>query len=448
MSPVRLRIPRRLLDVVRTDLARPHAVAYERVGFLTCRLGTASDGELLVLATNYLPVDDTHYLCDKAVGAKINGDAIRAAMQHVLDTGDGLLHVHGHEGRGIPSLSPTDRRELPRLVQSLRIVGPDAAHGVLLLSNNQCTSWIWVPGAVEHAVPEAIMVVGYPANLVFPGLPAMDESAERFSRQSFLGRGGQTAIARARVGIVGLGGGGSHIAQHLAHLGTRHIRLLDADVVEDSNLNRLVGATAADAATATPKVEVMRRIMKALTPDAEVHIHHGRWQERPDLLRGCDIVFGCVDTFAERRELEIACRRYLIPYIDIGMDVHKVGDAPPRMAGQVILSMPGGPCMFCLGFLNDERSAQEASRYGAAGSRPQVVWANGVLASSAVGIAIDILTDWSGKVDRVVYLSYDGNGGTVEPHVRVRYPSWPATCPHHTSADVGDPVAPPTGGTH
>ncbi len=437
---VRLRIPRHLLERVRADLARHHRVASERVGFLACRLGAASDDELLVLARDYLPVADAHYLEDKRVGARIGSDAIRAAMQHVLDTEDSLLHVHEHGGLGIPRLSPTDASELPRLVQSLRVVGPGAAHGILLLSNEQATAWVWLPGALEPVVPAAITAVGYPIQLIQPELPALDEVAERFSRQSFLGRGGQTAIARARLGVVGLGGGGSHVAQQLAHLGAQHLRLFDGDVVEDSNLNRLVGATAADAGAEAPKVEVMRRVVTGVTPDADVRVHQGRWQDHPELLRGCDILLGCLDSFAERRELEIACRRYLIPYIDIGMDVHKVGDAPPRMGGQVILSMPGQPCMFCLGFLNDQRLAQEASQYGAAGSRPQVVWANGVLASSAVGVAIDLLTGWSGNRNRLAYLSYDGNAGTVEPHVRLRYPSWPATCPHHSGADVGDPA--------
>ena len=40
-----------------------------------------------------------------------------------------------------------------------------------------------------------------------------------------------------------------------------------------------------------------------------------------------------------RHELEVACRRYMMHYIDIGMDVH--GQAPPVIGGQVILSSPG-----------------------------------------------------------------------------------------------------------
>ena len=49
-----------------------------------------------------------------------------------------------------------------------------------------------------------------------------------------------------------------------------------------------------------------------------------------------------------RRELEIACRRYLMHYIDIGVDVH--GEDRPVIGGQVMLSSPGGPCMTCMGF--------------------------------------------------------------------------------------------------
>ena len=45
------------------------------------------------------------------------------------------------------------------------------------------------------------------------------------------------------------------------------------------------------------------------------------------------------------------------------------------LAGQVILSMPGEACMWCMGFLDDEKMAFEDQRYGDAGDNPQVVWA-------------------------------------------------------------------------
>jgi hypothetical protein len=202
---------------------------------------------------------------------------------------------------------------------------------------------------------------------------------DRFSRQSFLGDNSQEIIERAVVGITGLGGGGSHIVQQLPHVGFLNYRIYDGDVAEDSNLNRLIGANEDDPAEQTSKIEIAKRMIRGLRVKAVVDAYDCRWQDNPEPLRGCDLVFGCVDGFSERRELEACARRYLIPLIDIGLDVHCVGNEPPRMGGQVILSMPGGPCMFCLGFLNERALARDGERYGDAGKRPQVVWPNGVL---------------------------------------------------------------------
>lgn len=262
---------------------------------------------------------------------------------------------------------------------------------------------------------------------------------ERFSRQSFLGAHSQAGIERAIVGVVGLGGGGGHIVQQLANVGFMNYRLFDGDVADESNLNRLVTATEDDVAAGTLKVELARRRIHSIRRAANVETFPCRWQERPEPLRGCDIVFGCVDGFAERRELEVACRRHLIPLVDIGMDVHIVGDEPPRMGGQVILSVPGAPCMTCLGFLNEANLAREAGHYGDAGPRPQVVWPNGALASTAVGVAVDLLTDWTRSPRGAVYLMYDGNAGTITPHPRLQYHDG-SPCPHFPPDEVGAPV--------
>src|SRR5437879_6710362 len=80
------------------------------------------------------------------------------------------------------------------------------------------------------------------ANRVF-GFFNKQNNSERYNRQSFLGPSAQDIFSRAKVGIVGLGGGGSHINQQLAHIGFRGVVLCDDDRVEWTNLNRLVGAT-------------------------------------------------------------------------------------------------------------------------------------------------------------------------------------------------------------
>ncbi|HHT9147115.1 MAG TPA: HesA/MoeB/ThiF family protein, partial [Candidatus Wunengus sp. YC61] len=241
------------------------------------------------------------------------------------------------------------------------------------------------------------------------------------------------------VGIIGLGGGGSHIVQQLAHIGFLNYVIIDPDTVDLSNLNRLVCCTLKDAQNKEPKINVAKRTILELHPTAIVKAYQGRWQEQPLLLRDCDVLFGCVDGFSERRELEAGARRFLIPYIDIGLDVNHVPPEPPVMAGQVILSMPGEPCLSCVGFLTEDKLAKEAEKYGDAGINPQVIWVNGVLASTAVGIAVDLITDWTTRQRQVVYLSYEGNKNILEPHMRLKYRDIKESCRHYPADQVGEP---------
>jgi hypothetical protein len=261
---------------------------------------------------------------------------------------------------------------------------------------------------------------------------------KRYSRQSFLGEAGQAAIEKTRVCVSGLGGGGSIIAPELAHLGFHNIALFDADYGDETNLNRTMTLVEADIAAGTLKVEAAKRRILEINPRANVEIYACRWQEKLEIVQASDLVFGSVDSFSERQQLEACCRRYLIPYIDIGMDIHSAGEGPPGMGGQVILSMPGYACMFCMGFLTEEKLGREAAHYGAAGGKPQVVWANAVLASTAVGIAVDLLTGWTQSVRGAIYLSYRGNTGTVTPHSRL--PHIPKVCVHYPVDEVANPV--------
>ncbi|HWZ84107.1 MAG TPA: ThiF family adenylyltransferase [Terriglobales bacterium] len=261
---------------------------------------------------------------------------------------------------------------------------------------------------------------------------------ERSKRQSFLGSQSDRVLGDCSVAIVGLGGGGSHIAQQLAHLGVGSFFLIDPDLVEESNLNRLIGGTVEDATKKTLKTLVASRLVRGINPLAQVVCLDGKWQEFHQILRGSDIIFGCLDTYRDRYELEITARRYLLPYIDIGMDVHEV-EGRFSVSGQVILSMPGSLCMRCLGFLREDLLAREAENYAAAGGRPQVVWANGALASAAVGVFTQLFTPWHEGHAECVYLEYDGNNQTVATSNRLAHMRG-KQCPHFLQfSDLGDP---------
>lgn len=261
-----------------------------------------------------------------------------------------------------------------------------------------------------------------------------------FSRQSFLGSHSDKDLWDTRVAIVGLGGGGSHVAQQLAHLGVGIFRLIDPDVIEASNLNRLVGATQADVDMARPKVEILSRTIQAIRPGASVVQAQKKWQESDCLIKDAHVVFGCIDGYQQRDFLESAARRYGIPYIDIGMDVSEVALDHFAVAGQVIVSRPGGPCMRCIGFLTPERLAREENDYGDAGINPQVIWTNGTLASIAVGEFIKLRTPWFPASEAYVWLELDGNNQTVINSHQPDYKTVPDVCPHHGGPDgFGDP---------
>ncbi len=261
---------------------------------------------------------------------------------------------------------------------------------------------------------------------------------ERSLRQSFLGANSDFIFRQAIVGITGLCGGGSHIAQQLAHVGFRRFRLFDSDYTDHRNLNRMIGSRPADASSKRPKPNVIADLIMSIQPEAEVELFPCRWQDAHTAMRDCTLAFGCVDSFSQRDELEAYCRRFLLPYIDIGMDVHERADVGYSISGQVITSLPGGPCMRCMGFITEEQLAREAEQYGAAGDRPQVIWPNGILASTAVGIAVSLLTPWMPAGEIVPFVEYDGNRHSLRASSVlgeiVQHP-----CRHYPTLEVGDP---------
>ena len=434
---IKFKIPKQIHLEMLEDLKKKHSFAYERVGFLFTTSKLLSDNTLLILAKDYVPVDDADYIEDNTVGAKINGTAIRKTMQRLFDQKEGCFHVHLHSHTGTPSPSFIDKESLPLIIESFLNISSNQPSGVLILSEDSFYSSIKYANETRFITPEMISVIGYPLSFLFP-MTKKSIRKKTLERQSFLGTLSQLYFENIKVGIVGYGGGGSHIGQQLAHLGIRNVLVFDNDKIEETNLNRLIGAWFKDIKDNILKTSIAKRVINKINPTANVNCIESRWQDNADLLQSCDVVFGCIDSYIARKELEAECRRYLIPYIDIGMDVHKLKDASSAISGQIILSMPGAPCLSCLGFLTEQKMVIEAAKYGNVGGNPQVVWANGVLASTAVGIFVDLITGWSKTTDKLFYLSYDGNLGKLDDHPRLKF--CPQNCTHFPLTQIGKPI--------
>lgn len=163
-----LRMTASLVDDIRADLTRPHPFAFERIGYVLCRIGNQGSAQPILLPFEHLRVDDGHYIPDHAVGARISGAAIRSVMERVLNHRVAALHVHMHDHEGVPRYSGVDLAEYPKHVQAMRNVGSDLPHGALLLSRDSAAALVWIPSDSRPAPGGRIVMLGRPA-LFEPG---------------------------------------------------------------------------------------------------------------------------------------------------------------------------------------------------------------------------------------------------------------------------------------
>jgi adenylyltransferase/sulfurtransferase len=121
-----------------------------------------------------------------------------------------------------------------------------------------------------------------------------------YSRQILLkeiGPQGQARLNSARVLIVGLGGLGSPVMQYLAGAGIGFLGLIDADVLDASNLHRQPIYALAN--IGKPKADLARAAIAAINPAVQVETHatHFNADNALELIRRHDIVVDCSDNF-------------------------------------------------------------------------------------------------------------------------------------------------------
>jgi molybdopterin/thiamine biosynthesis adenylyltransferase len=143
---------------------------------------------------------------------------------------------------------------------------------------------------------------------------------DRYTRQSTLreiGEQGQRQLLASSVAIVGCGALGTHIADGLVRAGVGHVRVIDRDLIELSNLQRQVLFDEADVAAGLPKAvaaaDKLRRINSQVQVEAVVA------DVNPDnveaLLGDVALVLDGTDNFETRLLINDACVKHDIPWI-------------------------------------------------------------------------------------------------------------------------------------
>ena len=133
------------------------------------------------------------------------------------------------------------------------------------------------------------------------------------------GRGAVVRLAAASVAVVGVGGVGSWVVEALARSGVGRLRLIDADDVCESNVNRQLPAI--EGSFGQPKVALLRDRVKAINPDCQVEavVEFVTTASLERLLDGgFDLVIDACDSFRSKLEMIVWCRRRKLPILVSG----------------------------------------------------------------------------------------------------------------------------------
>jgi hypothetical protein len=228
------------------------------------------------------------------------------------------------------------------------------------------------------------------------------------------------------------------VIQQLAFLGVGMMNVIDADRVETTNLNRLIGAkpsrsrrTISDRIlrrhrgdVGRSKIEVMSEMVCNIDDRIVLHTFAEFFPSVATVaaLRHCDVIVACVDRLQVRDDLNRLAKRYLIPLIDVGIEITPEPGARHGIAaitGRVTKVLPSGPCLRCQGVIDD--SSLEAERGGkplgytgeADIPNPAVVTLNGIVASIAATEVLQQCTGFAPDSPNCGWI-YDGLAGTVE----------------------------------
>jgi sulfur-carrier protein adenylyltransferase/sulfurtransferase len=241
------------------------------------------------------------------------------------------------------------------------------------------------------------------------------EQRSRYSRHLLIpevGEDGQQRLLDARVLLVGAGGLGSPASLYLAAAGVGTLGIVDADVVDASNLQRqIVHSTER---LGEPKVASAKRTLEALNPDVKVVPYEERLtSDNIERILGekWDVIIDGADNFPTR---------YLVNDASVWHGVPVVHGSIYRFEGQVTVFAPGeGPCYRCL-FPQPPppELAPSCAEGGVLGVLPGII--GSIQANEALKLILDRGESLSGRL-----LLFDALGTTLDEVTVRRDPDCP-----------------------
>ena len=239
--------------------------------------------------------------------------------------------------------------------------------------------------------------------------PIGAERRLRYSRQEIftpIGRSGQARLGEARVAIVGCGALGSQLSETMTRAGVGLVRIIDRDIVEESNLQRQALFTEADAASLRPKALAAKARLAAVNSDVRIEalVEDLTWDNARPLLGDVDLVLDGTDNFDTRYVLNDLCIETGKPWV-YGACVGSYGLVLAVLAGA-----RKTPCLRCvLGDAPPPGASPTCDTAGVIAPIVQVIAglqgaeALKILSGNLQAVCLDLVSIdvWTGQFDRI-----------------------------------------------
>jgi hypothetical protein len=409
-----------LRSLIQTDEKERAAFAY---------LGVDSNDLQAFYLKNIRIIKDTEYLIqdkyfnsvDPSVCIEITNDFRNSEVRGFLE-----MHSHAFAEEGIFSSIDNQNfkgfrndilRRKPQGIYMRMVIGKKESGFTCLVSNPMT--------GVEEPVDRIVVHGRSQTRIIYSSYHSSRDNPKNHGKDlnqyaglaEWMGNDRIRMISDIKLGIIAAGGLGNILAYTAPRVGFRDITIIDDDVIEERNYNRLLGLRNTD--VGMRKVDLLYRELTEFDPTLEVKIHAGKLQDEQSiaLLKDVDILVAGVDNDETRVSAQIFAAKYMKPLFDMGTGIFLNHDKQDLSAkgGRIKVFIPGEACLFCQGLNPAEAHSEtwiqnrKSAGYidGTNESPGSVITFNMTIASMTLSMIMDYIT---GMNTIPLNLSYDEIG--------------------------------------
>ncbi len=330
----------------------------EKMAYLLCNC-TEYKGSIKLLPSKLMVPEEKDYISRSAGHIEIDNRYISKVFRNAIKDYADVIQVHIHPQGAGGVFSGVDEYHEPILMKHVAGQVKGVYHASMVFSNdqNEIDGWFYDRVSDKLVPVSKIVVVRKDCLDIF--IPRRSQNNKKNSMLRFdrtikaFGKDAVSLLSHLDVGVVGASALGGPIIEMLARDGFKSITICDPDVIDETNLNRLVATGQEDIGKF--KAEFYADYAKQINPGLEVvYFNKNFYDEEVQQAFGqVDLILGCVDSEA-RLSINSLAMANIIPYFDMGASIVRKDGKISFKGGQVYSVVPNrNVCLECSNVFNN-----------------------------------------------------------------------------------------------